>query len=280
LIKVIRTLEVDKMTDSSKRIVCPDCDQELLQRNIRKHYNRSHPGLDPFKRMRESSVRRERSSRGGSGPSPAFLMFIAVSVALFLVIAGLITYSMLNKVDGQPETKNIWFAASDGAVINGTFYPSGEPGSHTIYLFHGLGEDRNAWGDLPRYYQKHGYNVVALDLRGHGESTKSIRSADIIYDHRQMTEADFQDMVYDLIGAKDWVQKGDVDGIPNSDASEFGAVVILAYRPTIAPVLIYERFGAYGLRHAIPATALLLLACLLLFVLFKRLTGGRRHAAA
>ncbi len=32
--------------------------------------------------------------------------------------------------------------------------------------------------------------------------------------------------------------------------SEFGAVVIVAYHPMVAPVMIYERFTAYGLKYS------------------------------
>ncbi|HEU18927.1 MAG TPA: ABC transporter permease subunit [Deltaproteobacteria bacterium] len=34
--------------------------------------------------------------------------------------------------------------------------------------------------------------------------------------------------------------------------SEFGAVVIVAYHPMIAPVMLYERFEGYGLRYSQP----------------------------
>lgn len=59
--------------------------------------------------------------------------------------------------------------------------------------------------------------------------------------------------------------------------SEFGAVIIMAYHPTIAPVMIYERFSAFGLRHALPMTAVFILICLLLFLLLKILAGDREH---
>jgi len=48
--------------------------------------------------------------------------------------------------------------------------------------------------------------------------------------------------------------------------SEFGAVVILAYHPKIMPVLVYERFQGFGLKAALPATVLLILVSLLIFV--------------
>jgi len=46
--------------------------------------------------------------------------------------------------------------------------------------------------------------------------------------------------------------------------SEFGAVVILAYHPKIAPVLVYERFEGFGLAAAQPVAAVLVLLALLL----------------
>jgi molybdate/tungstate transport system permease protein len=41
--------------------------------------------------------------------------------------------------------------------------------------------------------------------------------------------------------------------------SEFGAVVIVAYHPMIAPVLIYERFSSFGIKYARPPPFYLLL---------------------
>ena len=49
--------------------------------------------------------------------------------------------------------------------------------------------------------------------------------------------------------------------------SEFGAVVILAYHPMIAPILIYERFESYGLNYARPVATLVILISLGIFLL-------------
>ncbi|MDP2361859.1 MAG: ABC transporter permease [bacterium] len=61
--------------------------------------------------------------------------------------------------------------------------------------------------------------------------------------------------------------------------SEFGAVIIMAYHPTVAPVMIYERFSTFGLAHALPVTALFILVCLALFVALKALAGDSRRVA-
>ncbi|CAG35291.1 ABC transporter permease [Desulfotalea psychrophila] len=51
--------------------------------------------------------------------------------------------------------------------------------------------------------------------------------------------------------------------------SEFGAVVIIAYHPMIAPILMYERFTAYGLKYSQPVAVLLIIICLFLFLLLR-----------
>lgn len=51
--------------------------------------------------------------------------------------------------------------------------------------------------------------------------------------------------------------------------SEFGAVVVVAYHPMTAPVLIYERFEAYGLKYSQPVAVWLVLVCLVLFLLLR-----------
>ena len=51
--------------------------------------------------------------------------------------------------------------------------------------------------------------------------------------------------------------------------SEFGAVIIVAYHPMITPVLIYDRFTSFGLKYARPVSALFILICLIIFILFR-----------
>lgn len=57
--------------------------------------------------------------------------------------------------------------------------------------------------------------------------------------------------------------------------SEFGAVVIVAYHPMVTPILIYERFGAFGLKYARPVAAVFIIVCLLFFVILRMLSNKR-----
>jgi molybdate/tungstate transport system permease protein len=57
--------------------------------------------------------------------------------------------------------------------------------------------------------------------------------------------------------------------------SEFGAVVVVAYHPMIAPVLIYERYESYGLKYSQPISVWLVFICLTLFLALRIITLNR-----
>ena len=59
--------------------------------------------------------------------------------------------------------------------------------------------------------------------------------------------------------------------------SEFGAVVILAYHPMIAPVLLFERFQSFGLDYAQPVAAIIIVICLLAFVALRFIAEGKEE---
>lgn len=60
--------------------------------------------------------------------------------------------------------------------------------------------------------------------------------------------------------------------------SEFGAVVIVAYHPMITPVLIWERFSAFGLNYARPVAVIFIVVSLVFFILLRMLSRSRKDA--
>jgi molybdate/tungstate transport system permease protein len=58
--------------------------------------------------------------------------------------------------------------------------------------------------------------------------------------------------------------------------SEFGSVVILAYHPKTAPVLVWDRFSTGGIAAALPPAVLLLGVCGAASWLLRTAPGGRR----
>lgn len=61
--------------------------------------------------------------------------------------------------------------------------------------------------------------------------------------------------------------------------SEFGAVIMVAYHPMITPVLIYERFGAFGLQYARPVSVLFILISLSVFIALRLLARNKKQKA-
>ena len=61
--------------------------------------------------------------------------------------------------------------------------------------------------------------------------------------------------------------------------SEFGAVIILAYHPMIAPTLIYERFTTFGMKYAVPANIILIFISIIIFIVLRvvSLGGKQKH---
>jgi molybdate/tungstate transport system permease protein len=58
--------------------------------------------------------------------------------------------------------------------------------------------------------------------------------------------------------------------------SEFGAVIIVAYHPMVAPVLIFDRFNSYGLKYAQPVAVLFIGVSLSIFILFRLLSSPKK----
>lgn len=61
--------------------------------------------------------------------------------------------------------------------------------------------------------------------------------------------------------------------------SEFGAVIILTYYPTVASILIYERLETYGLPSAIPVAVILVVICAIIFAGVRSLVRGKKDHA-
>jgi molybdate/tungstate transport system permease protein len=57
--------------------------------------------------------------------------------------------------------------------------------------------------------------------------------------------------------------------------SEFGAIIIVAYHPMVTPVLIFERFGSFGLNYARPVAVLFVAIALVFFIMLRFLSRNK-----
>lgn len=64
----------------------------------------------------------------------------------------------------------LMFSAPDGLVLYATLYGAAVRPAPGVLLIHQEGQDRTSWGSLPARLQGEGYSVLAIDLRGHGDT--------------------------------------------------------------------------------------------------------------
>ncbi len=73
-------------------------------------------------------------------------------------------------VDAKKEVFDIGMVTEDGVHIQGTYYRPAATDAPGVVLLHMLGRKRGDWDAFARLLQEGGYGVIAIDLRGHGES--------------------------------------------------------------------------------------------------------------
>jgi dienelactone hydrolase len=80
------------------------------------------------------------------------------------------------KAEGTVNTKEVELTAKDGFVLMGTFYWTEREEDQTVpgvLLLHQMRGKRQDYSDLIKELVGRGYAVLAMDLRGHGESIKA-----------------------------------------------------------------------------------------------------------
>lgn len=103
-----------------------------------------------------------------------------------------------------PHAQTVWFPANDDATLAGWWlparpmksakHPDPEWGRRTIVFCHGLGSNRSNQLHVVEDFPNQGYNVLAIDFRGHGQSAGQLTSFGVA--ERQ-----------DVLGAVRWLRK-------------------------------------------------------------------------
>lgn len=120
---------------------------------------------------------------------------------------------------GEPiELKTV-----DGWALKAMFAPS-VPGKLTLLLLHGTGQRKEDWKRLAFPLTRAGYGVMAVDLRGHGESRISPSGEELTWKKLRATPTanDFADMSRDAEAAVGWLAG---QGVPEDSIGLIGAEV-------------------------------------------------------
>lgn len=170
--------------------------------------------------------------------------FLAFSLFACLAVAS--PAQAQNKAEDEiPKPKIVDFTTQDGVVLKGTYY-EGLAGKDTvpIVLLHMWGGNRGDWREIPELLQKQGHGVLALDLRGHGDSTTVVGQTQLL-DYRKMPPKQYVRMYEDdMETVKTWLLSENNAGRVNIEkmcviGAEMGAVVAVnwAARDWSWPVL-------------------------------------------
>jgi dienelactone hydrolase len=106
----------------------------------------------------------------------------------------------------SPDETSVEIQTFDLVKLKGTFeIPKAVPAPiPAVLLLHGYGEDRNVWNEFKKQLVEQGWAVLALDLRGHGESkTRNQRPITATPEWRTSTH----DFAQDVDPALDWMKR-------------------------------------------------------------------------
>ena len=106
-----------------------------------------------------------------------------------------------------PQPQRAEFTTADGVHIVGDFYPAqGEGEAPLALLLHMYRSDRSAWKPLVGPLHDAGFAVLAIDMRGHGESTEP-KDMHLEQRVKQRDPGIFNAMHLDAAAAVDWAHK-------------------------------------------------------------------------
>jgi uncharacterized protein len=170
-------------------------------------------------------------------------------LAALLVVVGLALCWLFGTLSVRPEFRvagsmgngaiSADLRAKDGSAIAGTYYAGVAETSPAILLLHGNGSSRRQFAALAPWLNAQGYAVLAIDLRGHGESAQVSKSFGL-YEARDAHAA------FDWLKAK---QKGAKIGVVGTSLG--GAASLIGDQgPLLADALILHAVYP-DIRHAI-----------------------------
>ena len=105
-----------------------------------------------------------------------------------------------------PTARVVRLNAADDTGISAAYYAPTTNPAPGIILLHDYTKNRDEWSTFLPALQGAGFAILAIDLRGHGESTRRLTAqGPKSLDYHNFTPRDFQDMLLDVEAAYDWL---------------------------------------------------------------------------
>ncbi len=138
-----------------------------------------------------------------------------------------------------PPAKLVSFNSTPGIQIAGTYWPATRSHAPAILMLHGNGSNRGSMSGTAAWLNGNGYAVLAIDFRGHGQSTAAGKSFGLF-------EAD------DAMAALNWLRKTNVGSRVGVIGFSLGGAASLLGEQGPLPVDVMVLEGVYpDIRNAI-----------------------------
>jgi dienelactone hydrolase len=138
-----------------------------------------------------------------------------------IALLGLLVFPLSATFAQQPLVgRNVRINTADDVGIMATYYAVDADKAPAVVLVHSVEQTRDAWKELLPLLLQNKIAALAIDLRGHGESTRKLTTqGPKLLDVKNFTQRDFEDMLLDVNAAVEWLM-----GQPGTDKKAVGLV--------------------------------------------------------
>jgi len=135
------------------------------------------------------------------------LLIIATGVVLFLLWKTSKKGAPMPDASSIAQKERITFNTTDGVSIVGNFFAGAASDAPAVLLLHMMPAIKESWDGFAQNLYRAGYQVLAIDLRGHGESTKvkDLRLKIKELDYHTFSDAEHQASILDVEAAREWL---------------------------------------------------------------------------
>jgi len=154
----------------------------------------------------------------------------AVIIIVFIIL--IVGFWFMFQISQEPEVipmgkesvQKVQFITSDEVQIVGNFYPS-ERVKAAVLALHMMPTTKESWDNLAKALARQRVTSLAIDLRGHGESTniKNEESNIKNLDYRKFSDEEHQASKLDVEAALEWLEKE--TGLPLEKISVVGGSI-------------------------------------------------------
>jgi dienelactone hydrolase len=159
-------------------------------------------------------------------------VIIVVGALVFLAI--FVRNAGKEGVSDKPKMgEDISFNTSDGIKIAATFYKASNPNGSAVILLHMRARSRADWENFAPKLNDSGFDALAIDFRGHGESGGVNVS--------NFSDSDYQNLILDIKAADSYLKNKDANTKIAIVGASIGANTALNYavqNPNVKAVVL------------------------------------------